>query len=97
LPQGGGGGLEDGLDHVTSFAYLGALSRAIRNHGNRTMKRATSIKATPAMTMPTTDHRCDPGAFCHDRTTIQTRKPAADRGRLPTSTASQALLKMRRR
>src|SRR5580704_9964995 len=77
--------------------YLAALSRWMWKNWERRMKRAASMRITPAATTPISDHRCDWGAFWTDLRTIQTRNPVAARGRMPMRTASQALLKIRRR
>ena len=76
---------------------MAALSSGIRKNGERRINRATSIRTSPAPMMPTSDHFSDPGAVCSDLTTTQARNTAEANGRMPTSIASQVLLKMRRR
>ena len=74
-----------------------ALSRGIWKNEDCKANRATSIKTRPATTMPIRAHRCAQGADCSDLTNTQPRNAAEASGRMPTSSASPAWLKIRRR
>ena len=74
-----------------------ALSRWISKNGDRMMNRAESIRTRPTPTIPTSDQSCDAGADSSDLTRIQPRNTQARMGRMPTISASQALLKTRLR
>src|SRR5208282_5477187 len=76
---------------------LTSLSRAIWKNEERRTKRATSIRISPAATMPISDQRQLHSARLNDRTKTQPRKPAAPSGSTPTVTKSQGLPVMRRR
>jgi hypothetical protein len=55
-------------------------------------KRAENIRTRPTTMIPPIDQSCDAGAAKSDLTRIQPRNTQARMGRIPTISASQALL-----